>query len=135
MVFSISITFLVVCFAVVGAILITPFPHWPIYFRIWQHVLFDPTIVFPPGEASCSSELLRRELSELSSIMTEFIIYYRELAGSSDPGFRARVLNNFFERSIANCSESVAGILRAVSSSSCLRRRRGGRGWMSPGHQ
>ncbi len=25
-----------------GAVLLTPFPHWPTYFRIWYHLLFDP---------------------------------------------------------------------------------------------
>lgn len=42
MMFSVSIAFLVFCIVVMGAILLTPFPHWPTYFKIWQHVLFDP---------------------------------------------------------------------------------------------
>ncbi|NEO15831.1 MAG: sulfotransferase [Moorea sp. SIO3F7] len=42
MLFSISIAFLIVGLILIGAILMTPFPHWPTYFKIWQHVLFDP---------------------------------------------------------------------------------------------
>lgn len=42
MVFSIFTAFLVLCIITIGAILLTPFPHWPTYFKIWQHVLLDP---------------------------------------------------------------------------------------------
>jgi hypothetical protein len=28
--------------AMIVAVLLTPFPHWPTYFRIWYHILFDP---------------------------------------------------------------------------------------------
>ncbi|WP_227873354.1 sulfotransferase [Aphanothece sacrum] len=31
-----------VCSVLIGAMLLTPFPHWPTYLRIWHHVLFDP---------------------------------------------------------------------------------------------
>lgn len=40
---SISLAFVVLSSLVlIGAVLLTPFPHWPTYFRIWYHVLFDP---------------------------------------------------------------------------------------------
>jgi hypothetical protein len=42
MLFFILIAFLIVSFVLIGAILLTPFPYWPTYFKIWQHILFDP---------------------------------------------------------------------------------------------
>lgn len=40
-----SIIFLVftaVLLVLIGAVFLTPFPHWPTYFKIWHHILFDP---------------------------------------------------------------------------------------------
>ncbi|MEL7037826.1 MAG: sulfotransferase [Cyanobacteria bacterium J06592_8] len=42
MLFSILIGVLIVGLVFIGAILLTPFPYWPTYFKIWQHILFDP---------------------------------------------------------------------------------------------
>ncbi len=34
---------LVIVFTILlGAVFLTPFPHWPAYFSIWGHILFDP---------------------------------------------------------------------------------------------
>ena len=37
-----SLVTLIVLSIVLGVLWITPFPHWPAYFRIWQHIFFDP---------------------------------------------------------------------------------------------
>ncbi len=42
MLLFISLALVVGLSILTGAIVFTPFPHWPTYFRIWQHVLFDP---------------------------------------------------------------------------------------------
>jgi hypothetical protein len=41
MLLFISLGFLIVAI-LIGAVFLTPFPHWPTYFSIWKHILFDP---------------------------------------------------------------------------------------------
>ena len=38
----ISLVFTAVLLILIGAVFLTPFPHWPTYFKIWHHILFDP---------------------------------------------------------------------------------------------
>lgn len=42
MLITIVLTIGVGILAMIGAVLLTPFPYWPTYFRIWYHLLFDP---------------------------------------------------------------------------------------------
>ncbi|MFB2983261.1 sulfotransferase [Microseira sp. BLCC-F43] len=38
----ISLALMIVFGLLIAAVFLTPFPHWPAYFSIWQHILFDP---------------------------------------------------------------------------------------------
>lgn len=38
----ISLVFTAVLLVLIGAVFLTPFPHWLTYFKIWHHILFDP---------------------------------------------------------------------------------------------
>lgn len=42
MLISIFFVVLIVFLLLIWAVVLTPFPHWPAYFSIWRHVLFDP---------------------------------------------------------------------------------------------
>lgn len=44
----ISLVFTAVLLILIGVVFLTPFPHWPTYFKIWHHIFFDlePSIGF-----------------------------------------------------------------------------------------
>jgi len=79
-----------------------------------HHTQFPPTRPRSPDEEGCTPELLGTEGGELGAIMSEFTVYYRELARNPDPAFRARILDNYFMRAMTSCEESIPGTIRAM---------------------
>jgi len=81
-----------------------------------QHVVFDtaarPT---PAGAGACARADVEHELSELNAIMSEFPVAFRAIPAGAPAGDPARVrLDNWFNSSITNPSESIRGILKTM---------------------